>query len=144
MSPEQVIMKLNDICPSDFPDERSWERVLEKFPDKDPALLDLDSIQDKQGRQAIIITKGSERGYSARNGNHTLARIAQLFGDGVEVTFTPNTELRDWHQPGEFQKDVDWRVSAVANWGVSTFVEFLEKCLEGEFYKSETNERPLW
>ena len=137
-------MRLNDIHPNDFPNRKSWDRVLARFPSANKTLLNLDTIKDDEGQQAVVITKGGKYGFSARNGNHTLARILSLFGAEAEVTFTPNTELRDWHAPGEFQEDVDWRIEIVSKWGAGTFIQFLEKCLQDEFYQSNTDEMPLW
>lgn len=130
-------MKLNDIRPNDFPDRKKWERVLVKFPEANSELLNIDSILNRDGNRGIIITEGQKNGYCVVGGNHTLARLVQLFDPDIEVNFTPEVEIRKWFPPNEFQEDVDRMVELLAKWGINTLTEFLKRCLEGDFHGFE-------
>ena len=58
MTEAKVSIRLNDIHPNDFPCKASWYRVTDRFPVADPGLLDLDSVTDKDGLPAVVITQG--------------------------------------------------------------------------------------
>lgn len=142
MSSEKVRMRLIDILPNDFPNKKSWKRVVSRFPQKDNRLLDLDTILDKNGEPAILIVKGNKYGFCARNGNHTLTRIIQLFGEDIEVSFfEPNN---DWFRSHDLMEDIDWRVRTIKDWGCKNFLDFLKCCMTEKFYKSETGYTKNW
>lgn len=133
---ERVTIEIGNLIPNDYPNRNSWNRVCNTFSGNEPDLGDLDLIKTATNENGVTIVLGNNGKYYARDGNNTVARIHQLLGSDAMVTFTPDEDLPNWFVDG-IQSDLDWRCSNLKNWGVENFADFVEKCLNEQFYKTE-------